>query len=257
MPVALAAAADATAPQVLGGGSFATKSAAALAIAGLTVSAARTSATGLRAVPARHVAHLGTARPLMIGHRGASALAPENTAASFLEAFRRGADGVECDLQATTDNVIVLHDETLQRTASVASCAAAVRGAATTALSFEADVKGVDVGSWFSADFAGERVLDFDGFLALIPAGGRAFVELKGGGESHVGVARSCRPRESGSASSRDEQDISESPLPLGSPAHTTPPPLPPDYGMVDQVVASAKACGLPAAQITWISFNM
>ena len=41
-------------------------------------------------------------RPLIIAHRGASNLAPENTLASFRLAKELGADGVECDVQLTT-----------------------------------------------------------------------------------------------------------------------------------------------------------
>jgi glycerophosphoryl diester phosphodiesterase len=54
--------------------------------------------------------------PLIVGHRGASALAPENS----LEAFRRadvdGADGVELDvLRCASGEVIVFHDDDLLR----------------------------------------------------------------------------------------------------------------------------------------------
>ena len=35
--------------------------------------------------------------PLIIGHRGASAVAPENTLVAFDRALRDGADGVELD----------------------------------------------------------------------------------------------------------------------------------------------------------------
>lgn len=53
---------------------------------------------------------------LIIGHRGACAYAPENTAASIEEAIARGADMVEFDLRRTSDGVIVLfHDRTAAR----------------------------------------------------------------------------------------------------------------------------------------------
>ncbi|MCL2647163.1 MAG: hypothetical protein FWD61_09175 [Phycisphaerales bacterium] len=52
-----------------------------------------------------------------VGHRGASAYAPENTIAAFEEAIRLGAKGVEFDLRITADGVMVaLHDETVDRT---------------------------------------------------------------------------------------------------------------------------------------------
>ena len=50
-------------------------------------------------------------------HRGASARAPENTLAAFRLAHEMGADGVELDVQLTADgHVVVIHDETLDRT---------------------------------------------------------------------------------------------------------------------------------------------
>ena len=53
-------------------------------------------------------------RFLNIGHRGACAYAPENTAASIEEAITRCADMVEFDLRQTADGVIVLfHDRTV------------------------------------------------------------------------------------------------------------------------------------------------
>lgn len=58
--------------------------------------------------------------PLIIGHRGASAHAPENTHAAFARAFREGADGIEFDVRLARDGVpIVYHDATLERTAGV------------------------------------------------------------------------------------------------------------------------------------------
>ncbi|WP_040159579.1 glycerophosphodiester phosphodiesterase [Nigerium massiliense] len=51
------------------------------------------------------------------GHRGASAYAPENSLPAFELALEQGADGVECDVQLTRDDqVVVIHDETLERT---------------------------------------------------------------------------------------------------------------------------------------------
>ncbi|WWC97730.1 hypothetical protein V866_004615 [Kwoniella sp. B9012] len=51
------------------------------------------------------------------GHRGASASFPENTKASFVEACKAGADGIETDIHITADNVLVLfHDPELHRT---------------------------------------------------------------------------------------------------------------------------------------------
>ena len=60
-----------------------------------------------------------TGKPLIWAHRGASAYAPENTLASFEEAVRQCADGIELDIQQTRDNrLVVIHDETLERTST-------------------------------------------------------------------------------------------------------------------------------------------
>jgi glycerophosphoryl diester phosphodiesterase len=57
-------------------------------------------------------------RPLVIGHRGASALEPENSLAAFARAARDGADGVELDvLCCATGDVVVFHDDDLARLA--------------------------------------------------------------------------------------------------------------------------------------------
>jgi glycerophosphoryl diester phosphodiesterase len=55
--------------------------------------------------------------PLIIAHRGASAIAPENTLAAFARALEDGADGFELDVRLARDGVpVVIHDSTLRRT---------------------------------------------------------------------------------------------------------------------------------------------
>lgn len=53
---------------------------------------------------------------LRIAHRGASALAPENTLAAIRRAIELGAAWVEVDVQAGADGLVVIHDDTLERT---------------------------------------------------------------------------------------------------------------------------------------------
>lgn len=53
---------------------------------------------------------------LVIGHRGAAGHRPENTLASLRHALTLGADAVEVDVQMLAGTLIVLHDETLERT---------------------------------------------------------------------------------------------------------------------------------------------
>ena len=55
-----------------------------------------------------------TQRTLVIGHRGAEALAPENTWAAFRAGYEAGADVLEVDVQLTRDGeAIIYHDFTL------------------------------------------------------------------------------------------------------------------------------------------------
>lgn len=57
---------------------------------------------------------------LVIGHRGAPALAPENTLRGIRVAFDCGADLVEVDVRLTSDGeLILMHDETVDRTTGV------------------------------------------------------------------------------------------------------------------------------------------
>lgn len=50
-------------------------------------------------------------RPLVVAHRGASAVYPENTLRAFEGAVEAGADVVELDVRLTADNVaVILHD---------------------------------------------------------------------------------------------------------------------------------------------------
>lgn len=64
---------------------------------------------------ARHGVSVSSTRDiLVVGHRGAAGLAPENTLAAIATALRWGVDAVELDVQLTRDGELVLyHDLTL------------------------------------------------------------------------------------------------------------------------------------------------
>jgi glycerophosphoryl diester phosphodiesterase len=90
---------------------------------------------------------------LVVGHRGAEAVAPENTWASFRAGSEAGADLLELDVQLTRDGeAIVYHDFTLQPRFGDPRW---VRD-----LSW-GDLRGLDVGSWFGPAFAGEGIPRF------------------------------------------------------------------------------------------------
>jgi glycerophosphoryl diester phosphodiesterase len=86
----------------------------------------------------------------VIGHRGAAALAPENTWAGFDLALALGVDAIETDVRATRDAVLVLlHDERLDRTTDGTG---RVQDAGWSTL------QGLEAGTWFDARYAGQRV---------------------------------------------------------------------------------------------------
>jgi len=89
-------------------------------------------------------------RTWVIAHRGFSGRAPENTLAAISEAIAIGADMAEIDVTLTADErVVVIHDETLDRTTT---------GAGKVADHSFNDIRGLDAGSWFAPQFAGEKV---------------------------------------------------------------------------------------------------
>jgi len=97
--------------------------------------------------------------PPIIGHRGAAALAPENTLASFRAAAALGCRMVEFDVRLSADGVpVVFHDATLDRTTD---------GAGPVAARTLTDLKRLDSGRWFSPAFAGEPIPTLAETLAL------------------------------------------------------------------------------------------
>ncbi len=80
--------------------------------------------------------------PLIIGHRGASAVAPENTLVAFERGFADGADGIELDVRLSRDGVpVIIHDANLKRTGGSAQAIAELTAA---------ELARADVGSWFN-----------------------------------------------------------------------------------------------------------
>jgi glycerophosphoryl diester phosphodiesterase len=116
---------------------------------------------------------------MVIAHRGASGTCPENTMAAFRRAHEMGAHMIELDVQLTQDDaVVVLHDDTLERTTTGLGPVGALSLAALRAL---------DAGAWFAPAFRGERVPTLAEVLAAIPL--PINVELKPVGPVAVALA--------------------------------------------------------------------
>lgn len=110
-------------------------------------------------------------RFLIVGHRGAAARAPENTAASLASGLDAGADQIEIDAGLTRDGrVVLLHDATLDRTTN---------GRGPLRAKDWSGVRALDAGSWFSARFAGEPPIDLDDALAIVRPRVPLIVEVK------------------------------------------------------------------------------
>jgi glycerophosphoryl diester phosphodiesterase len=96
---------------------------------------------------------------LNIGHRGASAYAPEHTIEAYDLALEQGADYIEIDLQMTADGVLVaLHDKTLNRTADAPEGVPERFCRGLVSKKTLEQIKMCDAGSWFSPEYAGEQI---------------------------------------------------------------------------------------------------
>jgi glycerophosphoryl diester phosphodiesterase len=88
--------------------------------------------------------------PVIIGHRGASLYAPENTLAAFRLAVEQSAVAIEFDVKLTADEqVVVIHDPSVNRTTN---------GQGLVAKLTLDEMKRMDAGNWFSSDFKGEMI---------------------------------------------------------------------------------------------------
>ena len=98
--------------------------------------------------------------PKILGHRGASAQAPENTKAAFEMAHKMGADGIETDLQLAVDGTIVVHhnyrvDGTSNGTGAICR------------MTLE-ELKRLDMGAWKGEEFAGQTILTLEELLNCV-----------------------------------------------------------------------------------------
>jgi glycerophosphoryl diester phosphodiesterase len=104
-------------------------------------------------------------------HRGSSLKAPENTLSALRQAVADGADYAEIDVQTTADGVVVLmHDADLARIASIPRRLETIE---------YDELRTIDVGSWFSPDFASERIATLEEAIDLARGSVKLNIELK------------------------------------------------------------------------------
>lgn len=114
---------------------------------------------------------MSTKPPLLVAHRGASGHAPENTIAAFRLALEMKVDGIELDVHMSRDgSIVVIHDSTVDRTTN---------GKGRIGAMTLAELRSLDAGSWFNAEYAGERIPTLDEVLALVQGRAQLLIEMK------------------------------------------------------------------------------
>ena len=109
----------------------------------------------------------------IVVHRGANALAPENTWESAKAALDYEAKWIEVDVRKSKDGVLFnLHDETLDRTTN---------GKGLLSEMLSDDVRKLDAGSWFGPQFAGLHVPTIAEMLDSLQGKANVFFDVKRG----------------------------------------------------------------------------
>jgi len=116
-----------------------------------------------------------SANPIIVAHRGASDLAPENTIPAFELAWGQGADAIEGDFHLTADGeVVCVHDRDTKRVA---------KSSLTIKKSTLKELLQLDVGSWRGDKWSGTRIPTASQVFATIPDGKMIYIEIKCGPE--------------------------------------------------------------------------
>lgn len=153
-----------------------------LATSAIAQTSAPETSSGCPAIPPSNEivpSEASTAEKVMrvniLGHRGASADAPENTMSSYKLAWAQGANAIEGEFHLTADGkVICIHDETTDRTTGVKGKVSAMT---------LAELRALDAGAWKGERFRGEKLPLMEEMLAIVPPNRKVFLELKSGPE--------------------------------------------------------------------------
>lgn len=111
--------------------------------------------------------------PLIIAHRGASAIAPENTLCSIQLAINLNVNFVEIDIHLSKDNIpVVIHDPTTKRTTN------SLHPSLIHDLTLK-EIKSLDAGCWFHKNFTGEQIPSLHEVLSLDFKSSGLMIEIK------------------------------------------------------------------------------
>ncbi len=114
------------------------------------------------------------------GHRGAGALAPENTLSAIKEGLKYNVNRIEVDVHQSKDGkVVIMHDKTIDRTTNG-------KGRIKD-YTYEELLK-FDAGSWFSEKFKGEKIPLLEEAMDLIDGKAVFVIEMKEGDEIYPGI---------------------------------------------------------------------
>ena len=110
-------------------------------------------------------------RPWVVAHRGYRAKYPENTLVAFEAAIAVESDMLELDVCLTRDRIpVVIHDKTLDRTTN---------GKGLVSAHTITELKELDAGSWFDAEFKGETIPTLEEVLQKIKGRITVNIEIK------------------------------------------------------------------------------
>jgi glycerophosphoryl diester phosphodiesterase len=123
---------------------------------------------------------MGSGKVLVIGHRGALGLAPENTLVGFRKGFECGADLLELDVHLTADGELaVIHDGEVSRTTN---------GRGRVRDMTLSQLQALDAGGWFNPSFRGARIPSLPEVLDWARGRIPLAVEIKGDPDPAPGI---------------------------------------------------------------------
>ncbi|GAK39187.1 glycerophosphodiester phosphodiesterase [Paenibacillus urinalis] len=121
---------------------------------------------------------MNSTMPIIIAHRGAAGVAPENTLASFELALTQGCHAFELDIHLSKDEeIMVIHDYTIDRTTDGTG--------AVQDMTLD-ELRSYDAGSWYDAQYQGQKIPTLREVFELAPKDLMINVEIKGGLEAGI-----------------------------------------------------------------------